>query len=316
MDEKELNFEEFWQEVEALAEGLQLDEGESDETDDDNYSQIDWSLSSDVAANEPSGGEEEEDDALLQEEDRVGEDYIASRVPIEIAKRLIRYSSERDLAKAAAAVKELAGHFDWYGQDAHATYGKSMEDLVGRLEEWDPVLLYQQPLIIADEEQHRLIEVPELLLAVSSDLVELLAREPDRLWDLSSRSFEVLMAEVFSRFGWAVELTAPSRDGGKDLIAVSSMDGISLRLLVECKRFSRERAVGIGLVRELFGVKQLERATKAVLATTSYFSREAREMERQLVHELELKDYRAVLQWIQKAANRLLKKPVEEPSWC
>lgn len=296
MDELEHEVEEFWQEVEALGQNLTQDEDEAeDET-------VDWDLIEHLAVDESADEGDSDTLALAQEEDRIGEEYIASRVPVEIGRRLTRYSRERDLFKATSAVKELADHFSWYGEDAQLTFGRSAENLVARLEEWDPVLLYQQPSVTG-ESQHRLIEVPELLLAVSSDLVELLARNPDRLWDLSSRSFEEVIADVFARLGWLVELTAASRDGGKDLIAVTSMNGIAIRLLVECKRYSREKVVGVGLVRSLYGVKQLERATKAVLATTSYFSREARDMERQLVHELELKDYRAVLEWISDAAK-------------
>jgi hypothetical protein len=62
--------------------------------------------------------------------------------------------------------------------------------------------------------------------------------------------------------------------------------------------------VGVGHVRQLLGVKYDEGASKAILATTSFFSAPAREIEERHIYELELKDYEGVMGWI-RMYNRI-----------
>lgn len=65
-----------------------------------------------------------------------------------------------------------------------------------------------------------------------------------------------------------------TRDGGRDVIAIKHHE-VAIRYLIECKRPDPGGYVGVRPVRELYGVKQDEAATKAVLATTAYFSPDA-----------------------------------------
>ena len=113
------------------------------------------------------------------------------------------------------------------------------------------------------------------------------------------------MAEVFASFGYVVELTAPSRDGGKDIIAVRADHGIISKFLIECKRYVPPNKVDVGLVLQLSAVKQIEHGSKALVVTTSYFTHAARELERQYLYELELKDFDAVTHWVKEHAQFL-----------
>ena len=54
-----------------------------------------------------------------------------------------------------------------------------------------------------------------------------LKRDPSQLCEIDRRVFEELVAELFDGFGYAVELTARTRDGGRDMIAVGQKDLIS-----------------------------------------------------------------------------------------
>jgi len=99
-------------------------------------------------------------------------------------------------------------------------------------------------------------------------------RCPGKLRGLHPRQFEAFVAEIWKRFGYVVELTARTRDGGRDVIAVKHRE-VSLRFLIECKHFDCNRKVGVAIVRSLYGVKMHERATKAILATTSSFTKGA-----------------------------------------
>jgi hypothetical protein len=119
---------------------------------------------------------------------------------------------------------------------------------------------------------------------------------------LSARQFEELVAELWSRLGYEVELTPPTRDGGRDLIAVRRSEA-NLRFLIECKRYSPPRKVGVAPVRSLYGVKTHENATKGILATTSSFTAEALRLFAAHYWELKPRDYEGVLSWI-KLANK------------
>lgn len=125
---------------------------------------------------------------------------------------------------------------------------------------------------------------------------------PGELLQLTPRQFEELVAEIWKRFGYLVELTSQTRDGGRDIIAVKQSEA-NLRFLIECKRYARHRPVGVGIVRELYGVKVDERATKAILATTSTFTSGAKEFFRNHIWELEPRDFDGVVDWISVAAR-------------
>ena len=126
--------------------------------------------------------------------------------------------------------------------------------------------------------------------------------KPAELFHLSSRQFEELVAEIWKRFGYSVELTAQTRDGGRDIIAVRESE-VNVRFLIECKRYARDRKVGVRTVRELYGVKVDECATKAILATTSTFTSGAQELFRRRLWELEPRDFEGVVDWIKLATQ-------------
>jgi HJR/Mrr/RecB family endonuclease len=174
-----------------------------------------------------------------------------------------------------------------------------VEDALLELEQVYPQLVYRG----ADEQ----IQLPgkELILEASTALAHQVAKDPALLHRLTPREFEEFIAELFSWFGYEVHLTARTRDGGRDIVAVRGDHGILSKLLIECKRFAPARPVGLSYVRELYAVKTLEKATKAILATTSHFTRDARRLERQLIYELELKDFEAVIAWTREYSKFL-----------
>ncbi len=74
-----------------------------------------------------------------------------------------------------------------------------------------------------------LIDLPECqeqteVCLATRRLIDEARIEPATLLGLSSRQFEELIAEIWSRFGYTVELTARTRDGGRDVIAVRNAE--------------------------------------------------------------------------------------------
>ena len=68
--------------------------------------------------------------------------------------------------------------------------------------------------------------------------------------------------------------------------------------LVECKRYCPDRPVGVSLVRSLLGVVKAKRVTQGLLVTTSRFTRDAREFAEQVPHQLSLREYFDLLDWL------------------
>lgn len=124
------------------------------------------------------------------------------------------------------------------------------------------------------------------------------SRNPDELHRIPPRTFEQLVAEIFASHGWQVDLTSRTRDGGHDIVAVRRSGPSDLKVLVEAKRYSPDRRVGVDIVRSLYGVRQLEKASQVVLATTSYVSKDAKLQFSQVIPwELDFFERDKILEW-------------------
>ena len=143
-----------------------------------------------------------------------------------------------------------------------------------------------------------------------SDLILEVSKRPNLLYQITPREFEELIANIFSRHGFNVELTKQTRDGGRDIIAIRSDLGISSKYIIECKRYSKNSPVRVDLVRSLYGVQAQEGANKSVLATTSYFTPDARKFAENInttQWAMDLKGYEDIIKWVMDA-NRKRKR--------
>lgn len=130
-------------------------------------------------------------------------------------------------------------------------------------------------------------------------LIARLQEFPEDMRTMDRRRFEHLIAELFSGFGYEVELTKRTRDGGKDIVAIKRAE-LDLRFLIECKRPDPGNPIGVSTVRELYGVKADDEASKAILVTTTYFTPDAKAFSDRHKWELELRDYDAIREWISR----------------
>lgn len=100
--------------------------------------------------------------------------------------------------------------------------------------------------------------------------------QPERIAlinQLPSRDFEHLVGALYKRMGFETSLTAPSKDGGRDIEAIKKSPGELQSIFIECKRYTQ--AVGVEFVNRLLGIVSYERRTKGVLVTTSRFTKGA-----------------------------------------
>lgn len=113
--------------------------------------------------------------------------------------------------------------------------------------------------------RHKFIGMP----STSGDKIE-------HLMEISPRSFECIVEQLYKEMGFRTELTREKADGGKDIIAEKSDAGKKEKTLIECKRY--KKPVGVKIVRELLGVISSEKVNKGVIATSSSFTRGAKKL--------------------------------------
>lgn len=126
-----------------------------------------------------------------------------------------------------------------------------------------------------------------------------LNKKPMKLYQLSPRRFEELIAEIFIRKGYDVKMTPETRDGGKDIYVAKRNDIGNFLYLVECKKYAPNHKVGVGVIRDLYGVLSKEKATLGIVATTSYFTKPAQEFQQNIQFQMSLKNFDSILNWIQ-----------------
>jgi restriction system protein len=155
-----------------------------------------------------------------------------------------------------------------------------------------------RPIASGSRHEHQIVSD---ITCASDRLLKSMEQDPDAIHLLTPRQFEEFVAALFRREGYQVELTPASKDGGKDIFVAKKDVLGSFLYLVECKKYARGHPVKVGLVRELYGVVEHERATAGVLATTSYFTRGAKEFTEKIQNRVSLRDYMDLRRWLEGA---------------
>ncbi len=138
------------------------------------------------------------------------------------------------------------------------------------------------------------IEVSE----INDWMLNELKNNPTKLYELSSRRFEELIAEILIRKNFNVKLTPATCDGGKDIYVATKNDLGSFLYIVECKKYKPTHKVGVRVLRDLYGVLSKENATYGIAVTTSYFSKPAQEFQKEIQNRMSLHDFDAIKQWL------------------
>jgi len=126
---------------------------------------------------------------------------------------------------------------------------------------------------------------------INNELIQRLAQRPELMRELDPRKFEELIADLLRDRGYDVTLTPKSKDGGRDILAIRRDDIGTALTLVECKRYSQSNHVGVDIIRGLYGVVSAERATRGLIATTSFFTRDAHAFRDRVPYRLSFADF-------------------------
>jgi hypothetical protein len=133
---------------------------------------------------------------------------------------------------------------------------------------------------------------------LSNTLMAAISREPETMFGLTSREFELLVARLLADKGYTVQVTPLQKDGGYDIMARVDLPTGPVLTLVECKKWSPDRPVTIEVVRNLYGVLSVENATNAMIATTSRFTRDALNLQDTLKYKMQLNDFKEISKWL------------------
>lgn len=153
------------------------------------------------------------------------------------------------------------------------------------------------------EKKIDVVESPVITLSPINDRVlKYLSENPDAFYQLSDDDFEIVMAEIYSKLGYNVTRTQATRDGGKDLIIRKAETLGDFIYYVECKKYAPKRHIGVGIVRNLVGTVNTDRVNGGILATTSFFTKDARKfiLDNKWNCQIKMHDYDVIQELLKK----------------
>jgi hypothetical protein len=139
-----------------------------------------------------------------------------------------------------------------------------------------------------------------VITEVGDELLKHFAADPRKVHDLKPREFEKLVARLLRDMGYQIFVTPEQKDGGKDIIALQKRDIGNVVTIVECKKWSPDHPVSVEVVRGLYGVLTQQRATTALVATTSRYTAAAYEFRDAVRYQMELRDFSDIANWLAK----------------
>lgn len=98
----------------------------------------------------------------------------------------------------------------------------------------------------------------------------------EALGKISPRELEHLTANLYSQMGFSCTLTAPTNDGGRDVIAKLEQAGRREHRVIDCAHYGG--SVPITKARAILGTADNDHATSAVLLTTGRISKNTHQM--------------------------------------
>lgn len=130
---------------------------------------------------------------------------------------------------------------------------------------------------------------------LKESIIDKAYKNPGLVDSMSPRQFEEFIADIYERLGYKVELTKMTRDGGKDIVLYTNGPTGHNMYYVECKKYNKNNKVDVGVVRNFYGVVEAGSATAGILVTSSSYTKDAKDFEKQVYRRLTLLDYLELL---------------------
>lgn len=186
-------------------------------------------------------------------------------------------------------------------------YNDNISDEESEVDEVDQKIIDE----IFQPDSEKVIDVEEspiiTLSPIDDRVLEYLSENPESFYQLSDNDFEFVMAEIYSKLGYDVTRTKATRDGGKDLIIrIPDILGDFI-YYVECKKYNPQRPIGVGIIRDLVGTINTDRVNGGILATTSYFTKDAKKfiVDNKWNCIIKMHDYDAIRKLLKKGYMKI-----------
>jgi len=161
-------------------------------------------------------------------------------------------------------------------------------------------LLYSRRHMEQDEKR---IPVREF---IGQEIIDSIAKNPEVLQGLSKTDFEKLMAEIFARMGFHVDLYRPAKDDGIDFLAIDIGQNTPIIKAVQCKHpdipttGNKARTLPVTTVREIYGVAKANDLNGAIAITSSTYSPEAKQFADLKPEEIQVSNAEDISKWIMR----------------
>ena len=139
-----------------------------------------------------------------------------------------------------------------------------------------------------------------LITDINEEIKKYFNKNPEKLYNLSSRKFEELIASLLEDMGLDIEITKATRDGGRDIIAQIKNALTSFLIFIECKKYSPNNRIGVNIIRQVAGTHMLRDSSRSIIITTSSYTKDALEEVKLKKNKIELKDYQDIKEWLSK----------------
>jgi HJR/Mrr/RecB family endonuclease len=145
--------------------------------------------------------------------------------------------------------------------------------------------------------ESEIIVLPSPSIAVVNQwrkVIELIKKDHTELHNLNWKAFEDLVGHLLEDCGWTISPMGYTKDGGVDLIAARTVPPhVQFTMMVQCKKYRRDRSVGVSVVKDVWATKWDKGFNHAMIATTSFFTRGAIEKAEQW--NFDMRDHDAIV---------------------
>lgn len=215
------------------------------------------------------------------------------------ASKIERESEGAECSRCGCSIP--MGEWDGYYDTGMCSWCMHMSSKEDRIEvsrdeeEWNPEKLPQEEKLILTPEGFREQKVQ---LITDARLIAYLDSNPKELYNITPRQFEELVADLLSKMGYKVRLGPGSKDGGVDVFAERELEFGPELTLVQCKRNSAENKVGEPIIKQLHADVNDRKASKGLVVTTSFFTRDALKYIESSKYRLAGRDFSFLQSWI------------------
>lgn len=218
---------------------------------------------------------------------------------IDIAGTVIKDPIDKDWSYVIVAKEEDGCYRYVNGEVSLPTQDDAETKIYSSMLELNEKGAYQEELYSEPKDESS-SDPQAVITTIDEQIKSYFKTNPEKMYDISPRKFEELVADILKDMGFEVELTKATRDGGRDIIAHIRNSVCSYLTHIECKKYAPDNKVGVEIIRKVMGVHQIRKATKSIIVTTGFFSKDAVKEAAMVGNRLDLKDFNDLKDWLQR----------------